>query len=188
MEEGDLLLIDAGCEYGYYASDVTRTFPVSGAFSPQQQALYEVVLEAQLAGIDAVRPGATLDGVHAVSVETITRGLIRLGLLSGDLENVIKAGTYKRFFMHRTSHWLGMDVHDVGAYFIAGEPRSLTPGLVLTVEPGIYVAPDEPTVSPEWRGIGIRIEDDVLVTASGSEVLTLGIPKTVQEVVRACAA
>jgi Xaa-Pro aminopeptidase len=188
MEEGDLLLIDAGCEYGYYASDVTRTFPVAGSFTPQQQALYEVVLEAQLAGIDAVRPGATLDGVHAVSVETIARGLIRLGLLSGDLENIVKTGTYKRFFMHRTSHWLGMDVHDVGAYFIGGEPRSLHPGMVLTVEPGIYVAPDEPTVSPEWRGIGIRIEDDVLVTASGSEVLTLGIPKTVQEIVRACAA
>jgi Xaa-Pro aminopeptidase len=188
MEPGDLLLIDAGCEYGYYASDVTRTFPVGGAFSREQQAIYEVVLEAQLDGIAAVRPGTNLDAVHRVSIDVITRGLLRLGLLSGEPEQIIEAGTYKRFFMHRTSHWLGMDVHDVGSYFVEGQPRTLTPGIVLTVEPGIYIAPDDTTVAPEWRGIGVRIEDDVVVTESAAEVLTGGIPKTVEEVVRACAA
>jgi Xaa-Pro aminopeptidase len=188
LEPGDLLLIDAGCEYGYYASDVTRTFPVTGTFSREQQAIYEVVLEAQTSGIAAVRPGTTLDAVHRLSVEVITRGLLRLGLLSGAEQEIIETETYKRFFMHRTSHWLGMDVHDVGAYFVEGQPRSLEPGIVLTVEPGIYIAPDDTSVPPEWRGIGVRIEDDVVVTESGAEVLTAGIPKTVDEVVRACAA
>jgi Xaa-Pro aminopeptidase len=188
IEPGDLLLIDAGCEYGYYASDVTRTFPVGGTFSREQQAIYEVVLEAQTGGIAAVRPGTTLDAVHRLSVEVITRGLLRLGLISGSPEQIIETETYKRFFMHRTSHWLGMDVHDVGAYFVEGQPRSLKPGIVLTVEPGIYIAPDDSSVPPEWRGIGVRIEDDVVVTESNAEVLTAEIPKTVDEVVRACAA
>lgn len=187
IESGDLLLIDAGCEYDYYASDVTRTFPVGASFSREQQAIYELVLEAQLEGIAAVRPGATLDAIHGVCVGVIARGLVRLGLLSGEVENVIKAGDYKRFFMHRTSHWLGMDVHDVGGYFVDGKPRPLECGFVLTVEPGIYIAPDDATVAPSWRGIGVRIEDDVLVTDSGAEVLTEGIPKTVEDVVRACA-
>jgi Xaa-Pro aminopeptidase len=181
ISTGELLLIDAGCEYGYYASDVTRTFPVGGDFSREQQAIYELVLEAQLAGIAATRPGATLDEVHKVSVEVITRGLVRLGLLSGEPEKVIEAEGYKRFFMHRTSHWLGMDVHDVGAYFVDGRPRALEPGMVLTVEPGIYIAPGDDTVGTEWRGIGVRIEDDVLVSASGPEVLTAEIPKAVDE-------
>jgi Xaa-Pro aminopeptidase len=188
IERGDLLLIDAGCEYEYYASDVTRTFPVGGTFSREQQAIYELVLEAQTDGIAAVRPGTTLDAVHRLSVEVITRGLLRLGLISGQQEQIIETETYKRFFMHRTSHWLGMDVHDVGAYFVEGQPRSLTPGIVLTVEPGIYIAPDDASVPAEWRGIGVRIEDDVVVTESDAEVLTAGIPKTVDEVVRACAA
>jgi Xaa-Pro aminopeptidase len=179
---GDLLLIDAGCEYGYYASDVTRTFPVGRDFSREQQAIYELVLEAQLEGIGAVRPGATLDDVHKRSVEVIARGLVRLGLLSGEAEKLIEAETYKRFFMHRTSHWLGMDVHDVGAYFVDGKPRTLEPGMVLTVEPGIYIAANDGTVAEAWRGIGIRIEDDVLVSGSGPEVLTAGIPKAVDEV------
>jgi Xaa-Pro aminopeptidase len=187
IEEGDLLLIDAGCEYGYYASDVTRTFPVGRSFSREQQAIYELVLEAQLESISASRPGTTLDAIHAKSVEVVTRGLVRLGVLSGEPEKLIESGAYKRFFMHRTSHWLGMDVHDVGAYFVDGKPRPLEPGMVLTVEPGIYVGPDEPNVTPEWRGIGVRIEDDVLVTPSEPEVLTAGIPKTVEEVRRACA-
>lgn len=188
IEAGDLLLIDAGCEYDYYASDVTRTFPVGSTFSPEQQAIYELVLEAQLEGIGAVRPGATLEVIHNAAVRVIARGLIRLGLLSGELEKVVETGDYKRFFMHRTSHWLGMDVHDVGGYFVDGKPRPLEAGFALTVEPGIYIAPDDASVPPPWRGIGVRIEDDVLVTDSGAEVLTEGIPKTVEEVVRACAA
>jgi Xaa-Pro aminopeptidase len=187
IELGDLLLVDAGCEYGYYASDVTRTFPVGRSFSSEQQAIYELVLEAQLEAIAATRVGTTLDAIHARSVEVVTRGLLRLGLLSGEAENLIETGQYKRFFMHRTSHWLGMDVHDVGAYFLEGKPRGLEAGMVLTVEPGIYIAPDDATVPVPWRGIGVRIEDDVLVTGSDPEVLTSGIPKTVDEVHRACA-
>jgi Xaa-Pro aminopeptidase len=188
IDAGDMLLIDAGCEYGYYASDVTRTFPVGRDFSAPQQAVYELVLEAQLQGIAAVRPGTALDAIHALTVETITRGLVRLGLLSGDVEKIIEAGGYKRFYMHRTSHWLGMDVHDVGGYFVDGKPRPLEAGMVLTVEPGIYIAPDDDTVAPEWRGIGVRIEDDVAVTALGSEVLTAAIPKTPDAIRKACAA
>ncbi|MDP9000565.1 MAG: aminopeptidase P N-terminal domain-containing protein [Myxococcota bacterium] len=182
MSAGDLLLIDAGCEYGYYASDVTRTFPVGGDFSREQQAIYEVVLQAQLEGIAEARPGNTLDDVHKRSVHCVTRGLLGLGILSGDAEKLVETEAYKRFFMHRTSHWLGMDVHDVGAYFVRGNPRKLELGMVLTVEPGIYIAPTDDTVGPEWRGIGVRIEDDVLVSESGPEVLTAGIPKTVDEV------
>jgi Xaa-Pro aminopeptidase len=184
---GDLLLIDAGCEYGYYASDVTRTFPVGRDFTREQQAIYELVLQAQDEGIRAVRPGVTLDEIHKLSIDIITRGLVRLGLLAGEVDKLIETEAYKRFFMHRTSHWLGMDVHDVGAYYVDGKARRLEAGMVLTVEPGVYVAPDEPTVDAKWRGIGVRIEDDVLVTASGPEVLTAGIPKTVDEVRRACA-
>jgi Xaa-Pro aminopeptidase len=184
---GDLLLIDAGCEYGYYASDVTRTFPIGRDFTREQQAIYELVLQAQDEGTRAVRPGVTLDEIHKLSIDVITRGLVRLGLLAGEVDKLVETEAYKRFFMHRTSHWLGMDVHDVGAYYVDGKARRLEAGMVLTVEPGIYVAPDEPTVDAKWRGIGVRIEDDVLVTPSGPEVLTAGIPKTVDEVRRACA-
>jgi Xaa-Pro aminopeptidase len=187
IHDGDLLLIDAGCEYGYYASDVTRTFPVGTAFSREQQAIYELVLDAQLQGIEATRPGANLDAIHALNVDIITRGLVRLGLLQGEPEKLIETDGYKRFFMHRTSHWLGMDVHDVGSYYEGGKPRPLEAGMVLTVEPGIYIAPDDASVPAEWRGIGVRIEDDVLVTPSGPEVLTAGIPKSVEEIRRACA-
>jgi len=186
IEPGDLLLIDAGCEYGYYASDVTRTFPVGRAFSREQQAIYELVLESQVKAIDSVGPGVTLDQIHKKSVEVIVRGLVSLGLLSGEPEKIVEAETYKRFFMHRTSHWLGMDVHDVGAYFVDHDPRKLEAGMVLTVEPGVYISPDDEGVPAEWRGIGVRIEDDVLVTEPGSEVLTAGIPKTVEEIRRAC--
>ncbi len=187
IHEGDLLLIDAGCEYGYYASDVTRTFPVGQAFSREQQAIYELVLHAQLEGIAATRVGNDLDAIHARCVDLITRGLVKLGLLQGEPEKLIETDGYKRFYMHRTSHWLGMDVHDVGAYYEGGKARPLEAGMVLTVEPGIYIAPDDATVPAEWRGIGVRIEDDVLVTASAPEVLTAGIPKSVQEIARACA-
>lgn len=176
MEEGDLLLIDAGCEYQYYASDVTRTFPVGGTFTPEQRALYDVVLEAEVKAIEAVKPGATLDDVHEAAARVVTEGLCRLGLLTGSVEENLEELGYRAFFMHKTSHWLGMDVHDVGAYYVGGEMRPLEPGMVLTVEPGIYVAEDA-DVDPKWRGIGIRIEDDVLVTADGHDVLTHDIPK-----------
>jgi Xaa-Pro aminopeptidase len=188
IQEGDLLLIDAGCEYGYYASDVTRTFPVGRGFSREQQAIYELVLEAQLEGIAATRPGATLYSIHDRSAAVIARGLVKLGLLEGEPEKVIETNAYKRFFMHRTSHWLGMDVHDVGSYFVNGVPRAIEPDFVITVEPGIYIAPDDTTVAPEWRGIGVRIEDDVRVTTGEPDVITAGIPKTVAEVLAACAA
>ncbi len=181
MEDGELLLIDAGCELDYYASDVTRTFPVSGRFSEPQRRLYELVLAAQEAAIGAVAPGATLDDVHDAAVRVLAAGLIDLGLVSGSLEEVLAEQRYKPFYMHRTSHWLGMDVHDVGAYHREGKPRPLEPGFVLTVEPGLYVAPTA-NVDARWRGIGIRIEDDLLVTADGHENLTADIPKGVAEV------
>jgi Xaa-Pro aminopeptidase len=188
LVEGELVLLDAGCEYEYYASDVTRTFPVSGTFSKPQRRIYEVVLEAQLAAIEAIKPGATLEEVHDVAVRTIVGGLLGLGLLTGSAEKVIEEQSYRQFFMHRTSHWLGMDVHDVGAYFASGQPRRLEPGMVLTVEPGIYIRPDNAQAPAEYRGIGIRIEDDILVTAAGSRDLTVDIPKSVDDVERACRA
>lgn len=185
LSDGDLLLIDAGCEYGYYASDITRTFPVSGHFSKSQREIYEIVLQAQLASIDATKPGATLEEVHDASVKVIAKGLVDLGLIPGPLEHALEQATYKKFFMHRTSHWLGMDVHDVGRYFDAGKARPLAPGMVITVEPGIYIAENEPSVPAEYRGIGVRIEDDVLVTPEGAMVLSSAIPKTVEDVERA---
>jgi Xaa-Pro aminopeptidase len=188
MNAGELLLIDAGCEFGYFASDVTRTWPVSGKFSREQQAIYELVLEAQVAGIEMTRTGATLEQIHKKCVEVITAGLVRLGLLQGEVEKLIEQEAYKPFFMHRTSHWLGMDVHDVGAYWVDGKPRKLEPGMVLTVEPGIYIAKGYDKVAPEWRGIGVRIEDDILVTEGEPLNLTAAIPKTVAEIERACAA
>jgi len=185
IEEGDLVLIDAGCEYGYYASDVTRTFPAGRDFSREQQAIYELVLDSQLEAIAAVRAGGTVRAVHDAAVAVLVRGLVSLGLLTGTVDEIVAAETHKRFYMHRTSHWLGMDVHDVGAYYVAGQPRPLEPGMVLTVEPGLYIAPNDDTVPAAWRGIGVRIEDDVLVTQSGSEVLTAGIAKTVDDLRRA---
>jgi Xaa-Pro aminopeptidase len=187
MQDGDLLLVDAGCEFGYYASDVTRTFPVNGTFTREQQAIYELVLEAQLASIEKTRVGATLDDIHKASVETLTRGLVRLGLLSGDVSELIAKEAFKPFYMHRTSHWLGMDVHDVGRYFVGGQHRPLEPGIVLTIEPGLYIGAEESRVPPEWRGIGVRIEDDIVVTADGPMNLTKDIPKTVPDVLAACA-
>jgi Xaa-Pro aminopeptidase len=187
FNDGELLLIDAGCEYGYYASDVTRTFPVSGSFSAEQRAIYEIVLQAQKGCIDAVKPGATLEEIHQLAVRSITEGLVDIGLLEGEPDALIHEKKHEPFYMHRTSHWLGMDVHDVGHYFVGGEHRPLEPGFVLTVEPGLYVASDAEGVDERWRGIGVRIEDDVLVTESGSDVLTYGIPKEIGEVEAACA-
>ena len=188
MEKGELLLIDAGAEYDYYAADVTRTFPVGAKFSKEQQAIYELVLDAQEAGIAKTVKGSTLEAIHLTCVDVITKGLVKLGLLQGDVEQLVKDEAYKPFFMHKTSHWLGMDVHDVGNYYLGGKARSLEPGMVLTVEPGIYIGKDYDKVPPEWRGIGVRIEDDILVTNGAPDNLTQAIPKTVAEVQRATAA
>ena len=187
FNDGELVLIDAGCEYGYYASDVTRTFPVNGSFSPEQRAIYEIVLQAQKACIEEVKPGRTLDEIHQRAVRSITEGLVDIGLLEGDRDTLIEEKEHEPFYMHRTSHWLGMDVHDVGHYFLAGKHRTLEPGFVLTVEPGIYIATDAESIDERWRGIGVRIEDDVVVTKAGSDVLTHGIPKEIEEVEAACA-
>jgi len=187
LNDGELVLIDAGCEYGYYASDVTRTFPVNGAFSAEQRAVYEVVLRAQKSGIAAVKPGATLEAIHHEAVRSITEGLVGIGLLKGAVDALIEEKKYEPFYMHRTSHWLGMDVHDVGRYYVDGNHRQLEPGFVLTVEPGVYIATDADGVDERWRGIGVRIEDDVAVIAAGCEVLTNAIPKEIDDVETACA-
>lgn len=181
IEEGDLVLIDAGCEVEGYASDITRTFPASGHFAPEQEAIYRVVLAAQHAAIAKVRPGGPFQNVHDAAVEVLVDGLLELGLLSGKRKKVIEKGTFTRFYMHRTSHWLGMDVHDRGRYHDAkGEWRLLEPGMVLTVEPGLYIRPDEKKVPAAFLGIGVRIEDDVLVTEEGHRVLTAAAPKSVE--------
>jgi len=182
MHDGDLLLIDAGAEYDCYASDVTRTFPVNGRFSPAQKALYEVVLAAQAAAIKQVRAGKHWNEPHAAAVKVLTRGLIKLGILKGKPAELIRKEAYRRFYMHRTGHWLGMDVHDVGDYKVGGEWRELEPGMVLTVEPGIYIAPGSRGVAKKWWGIGIRIEDDVLVTKDEPDVLTEAAPRTVADI------
>ncbi|MGB5813218.1 MAG: Xaa-Pro aminopeptidase [Polyangiales bacterium] len=187
MADGELLLIDAGCELDYYASDVTRTFPVNGRFTREQRAIYELVLASQKEAIAAVKPGTTLDEIHAGVVRTITGGLVSLGLLEGDLDALIEEKKYEPFYMHRTSHWIGMDVHDVGHYYDDGAHRSLEPGFALTIEPGIYIGADNQDVDARWRGIGVRIEDDVVVTESGVDVLTDEIPKEVADIERACA-
>ncbi|MDC1436144.1 Xaa-Pro aminopeptidase [Gammaproteobacteria bacterium] len=182
LTDGDLVLIDAGCEYEYYASDITRTFPVNGKFSPEQKAVYEVVLEAQLEAIKTIKPGAHWDDPHMRTVEVITAGLVDLGLLKGKVEALIEEGAYRDFYMHRAGHWLGMDVHDVGDYKIEGNWRLLEAGMVMTVEPGIYISPTNEKVDKKWRGIGIRIEDDVVVTKKGNEILTSGLAKTIDEI------
>jgi Xaa-Pro aminopeptidase len=183
LNDGDLLLLDAGCEYNYYASDITRTFPVGGRFSPAQRAVYEVVLDAQLAAIDKVRPGNHWNHPHEAAVRVITQGLVKLGLLKGRLGTLIKEEAYLRFFNHRTGHWLGLDVHDVGDYKVGGEWRVLEPGMALTVEPGIYIRP-APGVPKEFWNIGVRIEDDVLVTTGAPDVLTAALEKTPEAIER----
>ncbi|MCU7798773.1 MAG: Xaa-Pro aminopeptidase [gamma proteobacterium symbiont of Lucinoma myriamae] len=179
--DGDLVLVDAGGEYQGYASDITRTYPVNGRFSVEQKALYELVLEAQAAAIEMVYPGSHWNAPHEAAVKVITRGLVRLGLLKGRVDKLIKDEAYKPFYMHRTGHWLGLDVHDVGDYKVDNEWRMLEPGMVLTVEPGIYTG-DNRKIAKKWRNIGIRIEDDVRVTRTGHEVLTIKAPKTVTEI------
>ena len=186
MEDGDLLLIDAGTEYGYYAADVTRTFPVGGTFTPPQRTIYDLVLAAQDASIAATRPGATIDEVHQESVRVLAEGLVALGFIEGPVEEAIKEERYKRYYMHKTSHYLGMDVHDVGRYFEEGKARPLEPGVVITVEPGLYIAANDDKVPAEYRGIGVRIEDDVLVTPDGHRVMSESIPRRTADVERAC--
>jgi Xaa-Pro aminopeptidase len=229
LRSGDLLLIDAACEYGYLSADITRTFPVSGRFSPAQRSIYELVLRAQLAAIAAARPGAPFEALHDAARRVLTEGLVALGVLPRPAEESLAMHHYREFFMHGTSHWLGMDVHDVGDYRIRRQSRVLEPGMVLTVEPGLYFDPERETatfylreyselemwerrdrlgaaaaraledeekaraekiervVPREFRGIGVRIEDDILITDDGCEILTAGTPKTVEEVERACA-
>lgn len=182
MQAGDLVLIDAGAEYQGYAGDITRTFPVNGKFSPPQLQLYNLVLQANQLAISLAKPGASLEQLHQAVIACLTQGLVDLGLLTGTVEELITNCSYKTFFMHGTSHWLGLDVHDVGQYLIAGQPRSLEPGMVFTVEPGLYIAPETPGIDPKWQGIGIRIEDNLLITATGCEVLTSGVPKDPQAI------
>lgn len=185
IEDGDLMLLDAGCEFGYYTADVTRTYPVNGNFSNPQREIYEAVLEAQLAGIEKVKKGVRFQEVHDVSTRVLVEHLLKLGILSGNINDALKDGKYKRYFMHRTSHWLGMDVHDCGNYYISGESRVMAPGMVLTVEPGLYFDIEDTTVDARYRGIGVRIEDDVLVTENGARILTAEIPKSAAAVEKA---
>ncbi|WP_020410695.1 Xaa-Pro aminopeptidase [Hahella ganghwensis] len=182
LKSGDLVLIDAGCELDCYAADITRTFPVSGKFSAEQRTIYEIVLAAQYAAIDEVRAGQHWNNPHEAAVKVITEGLLEIGLLQGEIKELIEKEAYKKFYMHRTGHWLGMDVHDVGDYKIGGEWRVLEPGMVMTVEPGIYIAPELEDVDDRWKGIGVRIEDDVLVTKQAPEIFTMDVPKEVDEI------
>lgn len=182
LRDGDLVLIDAGAEYEGYAADITRTFPVSGRFSEAQRALYDVVLQAQAEAIARVAPGRRWNEPHDAAVRVLVRGLVDLGLLQGEPADLIRTGAYRKFYMHRTGHWLGMDVHDVGRYRVAGRWREFEAGMVLTVEPGLYVRGGDPAIDRCWWDIGIRIEDDVLVTRSGNRVLTGGVPKDPDEI------
>jgi Xaa-Pro aminopeptidase len=186
MQDGDLLLIDAGCEFQGYASDITRTFPVNGRFTGEQRAIYELVLASQLACLDAVRPGVAFHDYHKVAERVLAQGFIDLGLLTGTLDQAMETGSFKQFYMHRAGHWLGMDVHDAGLYQVKGASQRLVPGMVLTVEPGAYIRPAANVPERFWN-IGVRIEDDVLVTADGLENLTAAAPKTVADVEAACA-
>jgi Xaa-Pro aminopeptidase len=185
LKEGDLVLIDAGCEYEYYASDITRTLPVAGRFSEPQRELYELVLAAQEAAIKKAVPGNQWDDTHQAAVRTLTKGLVELGILKGTARSVrklIKKEAYKPYFMHRTGHWLGMDVHDVGDYKVDGAWRLLEPGMCLTIEPGLYIPQGTEEVDPRWWNTGIRIEDDVVLTKDGNEVLSAGAPKSVADI------
>ena len=194
LQDGDLVLIDAGCEYQCYASDVTRTFPVSGRFNAQQKAIYEIVQEAQKAAINMVRPGNSWNQPHEAAIRVVCEGLLELRLLTGEIEELIETEAFKPFYMHKTGHWMGLDVHDVGEYKVGDEWRIFEEGMVLTVEPGIYISkglnlnsdevPSQAAakVPAEWRGLGIRIEDNLLVTRNGNEVLTSGIPKEIDEI------
>lgn len=180
LKDGDLLLVDAGCEYDGYAADITRTYPVNGVFTPPQKDLYEIVLQSQFDALDQIKPGLPWNAFHDAAVKTIAQGLIDLKLLSGSLEEVLETASYKPFYMHRTGHWLGMDVHDVGDYKVEGVWRQLEAGMCLTIEPGIYI-PTDPNIDSKWHGIGIRIEDDVIINKNGYDMITQ-VPKKVAEI------
>jgi Xaa-Pro aminopeptidase len=182
LKDGDMVCVDAGCEYGMYTADVTRTWPVNGRFSDPQRTLYELVLRALEEATATAVEGSTMRAVHQKAVAVLTEGMVEVGLLSGDVNDLIAEEKYKKYYMHGTGHWLGLDVHDVGAYYRDGESRPLEPGMVLTVEPGLYVPVDDEDAPAEFRGMGIRIEDDVLVTPGGNRVLTAAIPKAVKDV------
>jgi Xaa-Pro aminopeptidase len=186
LEDGDVCLVDAGGEFEWYTADVTRTFPVSGEFASPQRDLYALCLSVQKEAIAAVKPGATLDAIHDLAVRKLTEGFVALGLLQGAVEERIEDKSFRKYYMHRTSHWLGMDVHDVGDYYVDGKPRPLVPGMVLTVEPGIYVAADDESAPPGMRGVGIRIEDDILVGEAGPVNLTEAVPKEIGDLEAAC--
>jgi Xaa-Pro aminopeptidase len=181
LKNGDLVLIDAGCEWQGYASDITRTFPVSGRFSSEQTQLYQLVLDAQFAAFEMIKPNNIIKQASDAAIAVITQGLLNLNILKGELADNIERQTCRQFYMHGLSHWLGLDVHDVGNYKVDGQVRQLKPGMVLTVEPGIYIAPDA-DVESKWRGVGIRIEDNLLITQSGHENLTLAAPKTISDI------
>jgi Xaa-Pro aminopeptidase len=182
LRDGDMLLVDAGCEYRGYASDVTRTYPIGGTFQGAGREIYQVVLAAQEAALEAARPGTTLPALHEVASRRLTQGMVDIGLLEGDVDELIESEAHRRYFMHGTSHWLGLDVHDVGRYTDGEKPRSLEPGMVFTVEPGLYVSQHDPDAPEAFRGLGVRIEDDVVVTPEGIENLTAAIPKQVEDV------
>ncbi|MFW2077335.1 Xaa-Pro aminopeptidase [Acinetobacter sp. ULE_I010] len=182
LKDGDLVLIDAACEYEFYASDITRTFPVNGKFSPEQKALYQIILHAQIAAIDSIQIGNSYKEPHHVAVRIMVQGLLDLGIMQGDIEQIIESESYRQFYMHGTGHWLGMDVHDVGSYKHGTEWRTYEQGMVVTVEPGLYIAPDDETVDVKWRGIGIRIEDDVVATVNGPLVLTKNVVKSIEDI------
>jgi Xaa-Pro aminopeptidase len=182
LKDGDLLLIDAGGEYRGYTADITRTFPVNGRYSGPQREVYEVVLAAQLAAIGELRAGNSSARPHEVATRVLTEGMVALGLLTGDVDGLIEEGRHRQFYMHGTGHWLGLDVHDVGRYKLDGVARPFEPGMVMTVEPGLYIAPGTPDIDPRFHGIGIRIEDDVRVTDGVPEVLTHGVPKAIADV------
>lgn len=186
MQDGDLLLIDAGCEYEGYASDITRTFPVNGKFTGPQRDVYQAVLNAQLACMDVLKPGNPFNQYHEVAIRVLSQGMLDLGLLKGSLDQVIEEKTYMQFYMHRAGHWIGMDVHDAGDYRKKGVWQTLQPGMMITNEPGLYIRPDAAVPEHFWN-VGVRIEDDVLITVGGNENLTITAPKTVAEVEAACA-
>jgi len=182
LRAGELVLVDAGCELRGYASDVTRTYPVGGKFEGGARSVYELVLAAQEAAFAVAKPGATLEQLHTAAVRVLTDGMVQLGLLSGSLDDLVASDAYRKYYMHRTSHWLGLDVHDVGAYTADGKARTLEPGMVFTIEPGLYISAEDEAANPRLRGIGVRIEDDVLITSTGYQNLTAAIPKRPEDV------
>jgi Xaa-Pro aminopeptidase len=186
IADGDLVLVDAGCEYDHYTADVTRTWPASGRFTAPQRKVYEAVLATQKAAIAMANPGVTLDDIHNHCVRTLTEAMLQLGLLTGKLEDRVADQSYRKYYMHGTSHWLGLDVHDAGAYTRSGQPRPLIPGMVITIEPGLYIAAGAADAPPELRGIGVRIEDDIAITETGHEVLTAACPKEPEAIEHAC--